>query len=239
MPGDAGISPNDSRARVGVRSGVTMAIEPAAHLHVRQCVSTGHPSSVWKNDSPTSSSPKPASRASARRTERERRVRNDILIQRIGVPWASGQAECVSGRYTEIDLMGLGRLIRRHHRGAILGTLAVYALLLAHYAVRVLMHQAACQANVDPDRLSFTDAVFVLCETTRELAQVPAEQREPLRQEMLTRLTAQLLPPRRLRANPRVLKKLYRKYKRKSRNEPAPPPFDPQDRFLDFVVLLI
>src|SRR5260370_19771230 len=115
----------------------------------------------------------------------------------------------------------------------------VYALLLAHYAVRALMHQAACQVDVDPDRLSFTDAVFVLCETTRELAQVPAPQRELLRQEMLTRLTAQLLPPRRLRANPRVLKKLYRKYKRKSRNEPAPPPFDPQDRFLDFVVLLI
>ncbi len=115
----------------------------------------------------------------------------------------------------------------------------VYALLLAHYAVRALMHQAACQVDVDPDRLSFTDAVFVLCETTRELAQVPAPQREPLRQEMLTRLTAQLLPPRRLRANPRVLKKLYRKYKRKSRNEPAPPPFDPEDRFLDFVVLLI
>ncbi len=68
----------------------------------------------------------------------------------------------------------------------------VYALLLAHYAVRVLI-----------------------------------------------RLTAQLLPPRRLRANPRVLKKLYRKYKRKPRNQPAPPPFDPEDRFLDFVVLLI
>jgi len=115
----------------------------------------------------------------------------------------------------------------------------VYALLLAHYAVRDLMHQAACQADVDPDRLRFTDAVFVLCETTRELAQVSAEQREPLRQEMLTRLTAQLLPPRRLRANPRVLKKLYRKYKRKPRNQPAPPPFDPEDRFLDFVVLLI
>jgi hypothetical protein len=36
-----------------------------------------------------------------------------------------------------------------------------------------------------------------------------------------------------------VLKKLYRKYKRKSRDEPLLPPFDPKDRFLDFVVLLI
>ena len=115
----------------------------------------------------------------------------------------------------------------------------VYALLLAHYAVRAVMHQAACQAEVNPDRLSFTDAIFVLAETTRELAQVERSQQEPLRQEMCARLTAQLLPERRLRANPRVLKKLYRKYKRKSPGEPALPPFDPKDQFLDFVVLLI
>ena len=115
----------------------------------------------------------------------------------------------------------------------------VYALLLAHYAVRALMHQAASQANVDPDRLSFTEALFVLSETTRELAQVQRSEQEPLRQEMLVRLTAQVLPQRRLRANPRVLKKLYRKYKRKSPDQPVPPPFDPTDQFLDFVVLLL
>ena len=115
----------------------------------------------------------------------------------------------------------------------------VYALLLAHYAVRFWMHRAACQAQVDPDRLSFTDALFVLTETTRELAQVAPCEQEALLQQMCERLTAQVLPPRRLRINPRVLKKLYRKYKRKPRNVPAPPPFDPTDQFLDFVVLLI
>lgn len=115
----------------------------------------------------------------------------------------------------------------------------VYAILLAHYAVRFWMHRAACQAAVDPDRLSFTDALFVLTETTRELAQAEPCQQAVLLQEMCERLTAQVLPPRRLRVNPRVLKKLYRKYKRKPRNVPAPPPFDPKDQFLDFVVLLI
>jgi hypothetical protein len=115
----------------------------------------------------------------------------------------------------------------------------VYALLLAHYAVRSWMHRAACQAEVDPDRLSFTDAIFVLSETTRELALVEAISQASLLQEMCERLTAQLLPPRRLRTNPRVLKKLYRKYPRKSPNQPALPPFDPKDQFLDFVVLLI
>jgi len=115
----------------------------------------------------------------------------------------------------------------------------VYALLLAHYAVRLLMHQAAEEAKVDPNRLSFSDAVFVLSETTRELAQVLPSEQEALRQEMLGRLRAQLLPPRRLRTNPRVLKKLYRKYKRKPYDAVPVPPFDPNDQFLDFVVLLI
>lgn len=115
----------------------------------------------------------------------------------------------------------------------------VYAILLAHYAVRAWMHQAACQAQMDPDRISFTDAIFVLTETTRELAQVQACEQEVLLQEMCVRLTAVLLAPRRLRVNPRVLKKRYRKYKRKPHNSPALPPFDPNDQFLDFVVLLI
>jgi len=115
----------------------------------------------------------------------------------------------------------------------------VYALLLAHYAVRFWMHQAACQADLDPDRLSFTDAIFVLSETTRELALVPSCQQSALEQEMTQRLTRTLVPVGRLRVNPRVLKKLYRKYKRKSPQQLAPPPFAPEDRFVDFVVLLI
>lgn len=115
----------------------------------------------------------------------------------------------------------------------------VYAVLLAHSAIRFLMHQAACEAEVDPDRLSCSEALFLVSETTRELAQVQPEHREGLRQEMRARLTAHLLPERRLRAHPRVLKKLYRKYKRTSSDAPAFPPFEPSEQFLDFVVLLI
>ncbi len=115
----------------------------------------------------------------------------------------------------------------------------VYALLLAHYGVRALMVQAAAVAQLDPDRLSFTEAVFQICETTRELAQLHPEEQEILRQFLLERLRLHLLPPRRLRSNPRVLKKLYRKYKRKPHDAVPVPPFDPDDRFLDFVILLI
>jgi hypothetical protein len=38
----------------------------------------------------------------------------------------------------------------------------VWGLLLAHFAVRGLMHEAALQANEDPDRLSFVHTVRVI-----------------------------------------------------------------------------
>jgi len=37
-----------------------------------------------------------------------------------------------------------------------------YGLMLAHFAVRGLMHEAALQANEDPDRLSYTHAVRII-----------------------------------------------------------------------------
>ncbi len=46
-----------------------------------------------------------------------------------------------------------------------------YGLLLAHYSVRSLMHDAALKAGEDPDRLSFTHSVRVI---RRQLGQVVA-----------------------------------------------------------------
>jgi hypothetical protein len=37
-----------------------------------------------------------------------------------------------------------------------------WGLLLAHFAVRGLMHEAALKADEDPDRLSFSHAVRVV-----------------------------------------------------------------------------
>ena len=38
----------------------------------------------------------------------------------------------------------------------------VYGLLLAHFAIRTVMHRAALRDGLDPDRLSFTGALRVL-----------------------------------------------------------------------------
>jgi hypothetical protein len=41
-------------------------------------------------------------------------------------------------------------------------TQEVYAHLLVHYAIRALMHQAALDAEVDPDRLSFVRSLRIV-----------------------------------------------------------------------------
>ena len=46
-----------------------------------------------------------------------------------------------------------------------------YGLLMAHFAIRGLMHEAALKAHQDPDRLSFLHAVRV---ARRKLAAYPA-----------------------------------------------------------------
>ena len=48
-----------------------------------------------------------------------------------------------------------------------------YGLMLAHYSVRGLMHEAALKAQVDPDHLSFIHAVRVVRRTLPHIAALP------------------------------------------------------------------
>ncbi len=93
----------------------------------------------------------------------------------------------------------------------------LYGLLLAHYIVRWWMHQSACEANLDPDRLSFTHAVEVLDTACYEFALVARQELPRLKQRLLADLRepATLLPPRRLRFYPRVVKRAYSPFHRK------------------------
>ena len=54
----------------------------------------------------------------------------------------------------------------------------LYGIFLAHYAVRTLMAQAAIQAHLDPDRLSFSEGLFQLTEMI-DLALTDGGQRRP------------------------------------------------------------
>ena len=84
-----------------------------------------------------------------------------------------------------------------------------YAFLLAYSALRVLMGQAALLAPVDPDRISFTQAIELVADALL-LAPVlaPAHQCRLLAQVVADLSRPEwLLPPRRLRFNSRVIKR--------------------------------
>ena len=48
-----------------------------------------------------------------------------------------------------------------------------YGLMLTHYAIRGLMHEAAQQAQEDPDRLSYTHTVRILRRRLPEFGAIP------------------------------------------------------------------
>jgi hypothetical protein len=111
-------------------------------------------------------------------------------------------------------------------------------LFLAHYAVRVLMYEAACEAGLDPDRLSFTEGMFQLCEMLPQAQIMQPEDAEPLRKRLQLKIRQVVLPARLLRVNPREVKQVYNKYKPKKRDQPPPEPFLPGQRFEDFVEMV-
>lgn len=95
-------------------------------------------------------------------------------------------------------------------------------LLLAHYAVRAVMAEAAAAADVAPRSLSFTATLKVLrC----RLAEVPAERAEHERwwHELLAEVGELQLEPRRDRINPRVVRRPGGFWPKKRRHHYRPP----------------
>ena len=90
-----------------------------------------------------------------------------------------------------------------------------FGLLLAHYAVRVVMHEAATQAELDPDRLSFVNAVRIIADAVAEFQMTTPEQWPRLYQRLLNDIARYRLPERENRSNPRVVKRKMSKFKLK------------------------
>jgi hypothetical protein len=81
-------------------------------------------------------------------------------------------------------------------------TQEVWAHLLVHYALRAVMHTAALEEDLDPDRLSFTRSRRVV---RRQVIAVPAvspDQPAAAIRCAVEELLTGLLPPRRLPAFP-------------------------------------
>jgi hypothetical protein len=111
-----------------------------------------------------------------------------------------------------------------------------YGLLLAHYAVRRIMHDVAQQAGLDPDRLSFTNALRLVCDAVAEFQMAAVEQRPQLYRRLLDDIARYRLPQRKPRTNPRVVKRKMSKFRLKRPEHGRWP--QPSKPFRDAVVLL-
>ena len=112
----------------------------------------------------------------------------------------------------------------------------LYALLLAHYAVRALMHEAALQQGLAPDRLSFVHALRVIADAAPEFQMVAPHALPLLYARLLADIAAGRLPPRRNRTNPRVVKRKMSKFKLKRAHHAEQPPLTRS--FADAVALI-
>lgn len=88
----------------------------------------------------------------------------------------------------------------------------LYGLLIAHYAIRALIHEAALQAGLAPDRLSFVGALRIIQDAIPEFQIVESAMRAQLYDRLLRDLAAERLPERRPRNNPRVVKRKVSKF---------------------------
>lgn len=87
-----------------------------------------------------------------------------------------------------------------------------YGLLIAHYAIRSLMHEAALQSDVAPDRLSFVNSVRIIRDAVFQSQIVAPSQAAEWRRRLLHDIGRELLPIRDNRSNPRVVKRKMSKF---------------------------
>ena len=97
----------------------------------------------------------------------------------------------------------------------------LYGLLLAHYAVRAIMANAAAQTGVAPTRLSFVQSVELIRMAIADFQLVAPVQHPLLYRRLLRDSAACRLPERATRTNPRVVKRKMSKFALK---RGVPPP---------------
>lgn len=113
----------------------------------------------------------------------------------------------------------------------------LYALSLGHFVTRALMLQAAEQAQIDVDRLSFTGCFQILQCRLPECDSRTAETFAGWYAGLLGEMQKEKTEPRRNRVNPRVIKRKMSKWMKKRPEHRHIPPL--KKRFAETVVVLI
>jgi hypothetical protein len=92
----------------------------------------------------------------------------------------------------------------------------IYGLLLGHYVIRVLMHEAAETRQIDPERISFTATLKILrCRLPQVRENQSQDDLESWYRKLVQEVAEEVLPPRRHRLNPRVIKVKMSKWPKK------------------------
>jgi hypothetical protein len=112
----------------------------------------------------------------------------------------------------------------------------LYALLLAHFVVRAIMHQAALAHDLDPDRLSFVNSLRLICDAIPEFQLIDPVDHDRLWSRLLRDIACFQLPERENRSNPRVVKRKMSNFRLKRLEHLNWP--RPIKEFRDAVVLL-
>jgi len=111
----------------------------------------------------------------------------------------------------------------------------LYALLLDHYVVRVLMFEAAREAKVPPLKISFVATLKILRCRIPECPRRHMARRRWWR-NLVREVSEEILPSRRNRINPRVIKRKMSRWKKKRpQHRPYPQPIR---SFVDAIVII-
>ncbi len=113
----------------------------------------------------------------------------------------------------------------------------LYGLLVAHYAIRAVMREAAMRVEIAPDRLSFVNAVRILRNAVFEAQIVAQEQHSQWFDRVLRDIGREVLPVRDHRCNPRVVKRKMSKFDLKRDQHRHWP--QPTKSFTESIVILI
>lgn len=90
-----------------------------------------------------------------------------------------------------------------------------YGMLIAHYAIRKIMLDAAHLVNLDPDNLSFTNAVALIQAAIPEFQMISPASFSDRYLQLLQDIACFQLPPRVPRSNPRVVKRKMSNFEKK------------------------
>ena len=101
-----------------------------------------------------------------------------------------------------------------------------YGLMMAHFAVRGLMHEAALSVSEDPDRISFLHTVRVVRRKMAAFSAIPPRDQKQFHERVLQEILEERVVSSRRRSNPRGVKRKMSNYPLRRRGSTSSPPVD-------------